>query len=172
MKSNNHLISTLLAGLLLLLVTGCQPFFFFGTFGDSYASNLKQAEELTRQKEFKKAIEQYLAHVQKRLELETRPEWENPYFYYILIADLHLKLDQVPEALESLETAEKEGVEKGLLSDRFRYIANWLTEKKRHKEALEVLEKYRDRDPLLFDLSLDRIARELTKIEEEKTEPE
>lgn len=148
--------------LLIFLISACQPFFYFGTFSSQSNNYLEQAAELTNAQEYEKAIEAYQQHIDYRLSIKNRPEWENPNFYLLLIGDLYLKMDKVDSALKSYQEAETLQVEKTLVADRYRMISRWYEEKSDYKKAIEVLEKYRDRDPLLNDAILDRLAKELT----------
>lgn len=127
---------------------------------------LRDAEELLRQGQNAQAISKYEQHIKYRLALETRPQWENPYFYYLLIGDIYLRDSNVDKALESYETAENNRVESVLVSDRYRYVANWYEQKGEADNALKILERYQDRDPLLFDAMMDRIAKEIVAREE------
>ena len=58
----------------------------------------------------------------------------------------------------------------GLVSDRFRLVANWLANEDRKEEALELLNLNRHRDELLYDMMRDRIAREMIAREEQHLE--
>ncbi len=91
-----------------------------------------------------------------------RPAWENPYFYMLSIGDLQLRMGQPDQALTSFKTAEEHHVDASLISDRYRSIAIWYEEHGQFEKALSVLTGYRDRDSLLFDAMLDRIARRMT----------
>ena len=46
-----------------------------------------------------------------RLGRKDRPEWENPYFYQILMGDIQLSRGQPDEALAMYQEAEKNGVD-------------------------------------------------------------
>lgn len=133
---------------------------------ESYSKYLREAEAYERQGEFLEAIKAYRQHIQKRLENENRAEWENPAFYRLLIGDLYLKESQVEEALREYEEARSEGVAQSLVADRFRLVASWLAEQGQTQEAIEVLSRYRNEDPILFDLMRDRLAREKVAQEE------
>jgi predicted Zn-dependent protease len=108
-------------------------------------------------------------HVEDRLADKDRPEWENPYFYYLIIGDIKLRDNKVKEALASYEFAEAKKIDVQLVSDRYRYVAQWYEKQGKPDLAMEVLKKYRERDPLLFDAVLDRVAREITRKEDEAT---
>ena len=62
-----------LLALTLVLSSGC-----FNLYSGS--EQLRQAEELTRQERYDEAIVIYRAHMEERLAIEERQEWENPYF--------------------------------------------------------------------------------------------
>lgn len=122
---------------------------------------LSRAEEYSRQGKTEKAIEAYNDHIADRLDDKKRPEWENPYFYELIIGDLYLREGKVAEALLSYERAENNKVDLVLVSDRYRYVASWHEKNGDIPAAMEVLKKYRERDSLLFDAMLDRLAKEL-----------
>ena len=133
---------------------------------DSYSRHLRRAEQHQRQKNYGLAILDYKAHIQSRLDDSVRAEWENPYFYYLIIGDLYLKQENVDLALKSYDYADNKGVDSGLISDRYRMVANWLTSKGEYKQAIELLNKHRNKDELLYDMMLDRLAREMVALEE------
>jgi len=151
-----------------LCISACQPFFVFGTHRFGTYQHLKTAEEYSRQGNYQKAISAYKAHIQSRLSVKERPEWENPYFYYLIIGDLQLSQGEVSEALTAYETAEKNDVDVHLVSDRYRYVASWHEKNGDLQEAFDVLMNYRDRDFLLMDMMLDRLAREMVRLEDLK----
>ena len=128
--------------------------------------HIKRAEQYTAEEKPDEAIAEYRRHMDYRLEVQDRPEWENPFFYLLLIGDLQLKKGDYEEALKSYEEAEKNGVDRSLVADRYRHAGSCLAEQGRLVEALQVLSRYRDRDPLLIDSMRDRIARELVAREE------
>jgi len=129
----------------------------------SESAQLHAAEELTSEGKPDEAIAAYRKHLSERLEASDRPEWENPYFYLLNIGDIELSRGNVDAALAAYEEAEREKVELPLVADRYRAVAVWYEEHGQLEKALEVLSKYREKDPLIFDSMLDRVARELTK---------
>jgi tetratricopeptide (TPR) repeat protein len=129
---------------------------------------LYRAEELSQQERYDEAIVMYREHIEDRLKERNRPEWENPHFYLLRIGDLQLRMEQPAAALESYHEAEQRGVEESLLSDRYRALAQWYSERGKLNEAFQVLKKNRGRDTLLFDAMLDRVGRELTATENAK----
>lgn len=124
-------------------------------------NNLNNAEELLRQEKYDQAIEIYKKHMDNRLNLEKRPEWENPFFYYLFIGDIELRRSNIDKAMEYYKLAQAKGVHTSLISDRIRYVASWYEEKNMHEEAIEILKANRELDPLLFDAMLDRISKDL-----------
>ena len=129
-------------------------------------SLVEQAEELTEEKEYEKAILLYEKHIQTRLAATSRPDLENPYLYLLTIGDLLLLQDKVEAALSKYEEAEKLGVSPGLISDRYRHVASYYEERGELFKAIDILNRYRDRDPLLFDGMLDRLAKEVVRSED------
>ena len=130
-------------------------------------NKLDSAEELLRQDKYEEAIKLYKDHMNSRLTLKNRPEWENPYFYYLLIGDIELRRSNVSAAVENYKIAQVNGIHESLISDRFRYIASWYEEKGKLEEAINILKENRALDPLLFDAMLDRLARDLIKKQDE-----
>ena len=156
-------VASLLQVTLLLAINAAAGGCFF--FRDS-RNNLEQAEELSRQNKIPEAIAAYRRHIAERMALDTRAEWENPYFYLILIGDLQLRQGDVNGALETFKEAQQKGVHVSLISDRYRAIARWYEERGDLEAAFQHLKKHRDLDPLLFDAMLDRLAREIVEKED------
>ena len=129
-------------------------------------SIVEEAEELTREERYDEAIELYRNHISKRLTVADRPDWENPFLYLLAIGDLRLKQDNVDEAIALYEEAEKKGVAAPLVSDRYRGIAVYYESKHELEKAVEILARYRDRDPLLFDGMLDRLSKQIVAEED------
>ncbi|MCB0320801.1 MAG: hypothetical protein KDD60_07725 [Bdellovibrionales bacterium] len=133
---------------------------------ESISEHLRLAERYQRKKQYSLARTSYLHHIQARLSVKDKPEWENPHFYYLLIGDLFLSEADIPEALKSYDMARKNGVDIGLVSDRYRLVANSLAKNGDFDGAIEILNTYHDYDPLLFDMMRDRLAREKVESEE------
>ncbi|MCI5065140.1 hypothetical protein MRY87_05415 [bacterium] len=133
---------------------------------ESYSRYLEEAERFERQRDYHSAIASYRKHIAARLREEERKEWENPHFYHLLIGDIYLKDGNFRNALKEYTIAKEQGVSEGLLSDRFRLVANWLADRHRYEEAIEILNSYRPSDPLLYDLMRDRLARMLVHRDE------
>ena len=126
------------------------------------------AAKYSKEKKYEEAIQEYRNHIQERLKVTSRPEWENTYIYLLDIGDLYLEQGNVEEALATYKEASEHEVKKSYIADRYRYVANWYANKGDIKSALKLLEKNREQDPLLFDLMLDRLARQLIKEEDNK----
>ncbi len=140
------------------------------------SDELRRAEELTKEGRYDEAIAAYKEHMESRLEVTNRPEWENPYFYLILIGDVQLSrgdpvaaltiYEESESKLASCEDPEAKKFHETLLSDRYRAVASWYAEHEQFERALEILRRHRNRDTLIFDAHLDRVARALTEKEQ------
>jgi tetratricopeptide (TPR) repeat protein len=135
----------------------------------SHGGAVDDAEALTADGRYEDAIQAYSHHMQERLADTARPEWENPYFYLLAIGDIQLRMGEPTAALTSFNEAEKHQIEQPLIADRYRSVAIWYEEHGHLDKALEVLQTYRDRDSLIFDTMLDRIARKMTAQESQTT---
>jgi tetratricopeptide (TPR) repeat protein len=132
--------------------------------------HIERAEELARQNKIDEAVEEYRLHMQQRLDLKNRPEWENPHLYLLLIGDLYLGIAEIEKAQSYYTQAEKNGVDERLISDRIRAMASFYEKIGTLEKAIEILQRERTRDPLLFDAMLDRISKQLVKLEQQKKE--
>jgi len=139
-------------------------------FGPGGYRFLQKAEEAMRQKDYEGAITLYNKHIQYRLSLDSRPEWENPWFYLLMIGDIELGRGRPAEAVQAYEQAEKEAVDPKLVADRYRFAAKWYEDQGRLQEAFDLLSRHRSLDTILFDIMLDRLSREIT-IREETAAP-
>lgn len=151
---------------IIVLLSSCQGRYLFS----SGTSLLDEAEKTSREGDPEDAIELYKKHLERRLAVKDRPDWENPYLYLLTIGDLQLKQGKIDEALASYEQAEKHGVNKELISDRFRGVALKFEAEEKLEEACSILQKYRDRDPLIIDGMLDRISKEIVIREDESNQ--
>ena len=147
--------------LLYPVLGGCQPE-RRGLFGMGSLDHLDYAERLTREKKYPEAIEEYHRHIADRSKLKDRPEWENPEFYQLIIGDLYLAQDDPQAALQAYELAHERGVAEGLVMDRYRLLASWYEKRGEFQKGADVIIKHRTKDPVLFDLMLDRLMREIT----------
>lgn len=141
-----------------LSLSSCVVFSYY-----SSETDLMRADKLMRDKKFPDAIQAIERHVAARLKIENRPDWENPYFHYLTIGDIYLQMGEPEKAVSAYELAEKKGVETTLVGDRYRYVASWYEKQGKLREAIAFLEKYRDRDQLMMDLMLDRLAHQALK---------
>lgn len=117
------------------------------------------AQEAQSSGETELAISLYKEHIQQRLTAKDRPEWENPWFYYLVIGDIFLKNGDIDKAVIYYIEAEKKGVKTEYVTDHIIRIALHYEEKEQYSEALKHLQNYKDRDPDFFNLIMDRIAR-------------
>jgi tetratricopeptide (TPR) repeat protein len=121
------------------------------------------AEELREQGHFDESSTAYFRHIESRLQVPDRPEWENPYIYLLDIGDNHLAKGDVEEALRYYEKADAQGVDASYTTDRIRGVASWYEERGELKQAIALLKRYRERDELLIDMILDRLSRQLAE---------
>ncbi|MEZ4754584.1 MAG: hypothetical protein R3A13_09825 [Bdellovibrionota bacterium] len=134
-----------------------------------YPKNLRhllQAENLTKHEKYDEAFSEYELHIKTRSQQPDLQQWENPYFYQLIIGDLQLKLKNPSAALKSYLKAEENGVSTILVNDRIRLVANWYESEKEYDKAINLLEKYRTRDSLMFDLMLDRLSKKIVSIQD------
>lgn len=157
MKRRHSFLISLVVVLQLVPLTSCNLL--------TTESFAERAQRLHSQNDLQGAIDSYQRHIQERLKTQARPTWENPYFYLLLIADLELERGDAERAVEACLKAKEMGVDDGLVSDRYRSIANWYIERGELEVAFEHLKRFRQSDPLLFDALLDRVGREITKKE-------
>ena len=153
-----------------LAFSGCRVFFYSTSADGSTAAaeHLRAAEDFADKSNYEQAIIEYQAHIDQRLKVEGRPEWENPWFYLILISDLELRRGDVNAAIAALDRANEMKVDTSLVADRYRAIARWYEERGELDKSFDVLQKYREIDPLLFDAILDRLGRKIVAAEESR----
>jgi tetratricopeptide (TPR) repeat protein len=125
----------------------------------------KEAEILSENNKYSEAINEYQKHIEDRLKVKGRPEWENPYIYYLDIGDLLLKQGLVDRAVKKYMEADEKGINPAWVNDRLRQVASWYEERGMLNDAIDHLKKYRHRDELLFDLMLNRLAKQLVENE-------
>ena len=136
-----------LAGALILCCASC---IFTPT------SHLMRAEVLRRDKKYSEAIEQYRLYIEQRLAEKHVPEEQNPFFYYLLIGDSYLGLSDPASAKESYLIARDNKAEPDLVAAKLRSLALYYEDRKQYQDAIDVLQEFRELDPLLFDLDIDR----------------
>ncbi len=129
-------------------------------------SVVEEAEDLARERHFDEAIELYRKHIDNRLAVSDRPDWENPFLYLLTIGDLYLRQGKLTEAIALYEEADKKGVGRALVADRYRGIALYYEEHHQLENAVQVLQKYRESDPLLFDGMADRLSKQIVAEED------
>jgi tetratricopeptide (TPR) repeat protein len=144
--------------------------FVLGAVGCSMPHTLEDADLYRSMREYDTAIKLYKEHVEYRLGQE-RPDWENPYFYYLTIGDMYLEKGDVHQALLAYRTAHNNGVEIDYISHSYRKAAEWLANQDRFDEAKALLNKHQELDPILFHAALDRISRvQVKKLQDEWAE--
>ena len=167
MAQNRTKLSAVLA-LVVLLTSGCKfylrPFSF--SFSPKY-SRAEKAEQLRNEGKCDEAIEEYRSHMQTRLTEPTRPEDENPYFYYLLIGDCHLQMGDVEQAKKDYVAAKDANVQAPLVNERLRRLGHWYEAQGRFDEAIDHLQEFRELDTLMFDLDIDRIHKRQVRSEQE-----
>lgn len=129
--------------------------------GCATLNRASKADELASQSRYPEAIELYREHMRVRLADNHRPDWENPHFYQLSIADLELRNLRPEDAIKACDEALASGVDQRLVSDRYRAIARWYQERGEFQKAFDLLSAHRGLDPLIFDAMLDRIGREM-----------
>jgi KDO2-lipid IV(A) lauroyltransferase len=122
---------------------------------------LTRADQLRQDKQYDQAIALYQEHIDKRLRIHQREDWENPYFYELLIGDTYLEQDKLSDAKAAYRAAYDHEVDRTLFLDRIRLLAAKYEEKNEFQTALDLLKPYANEDPLLINAQLDRIAKAL-----------
>lgn len=134
-----------------MIFSGCQT-----------QNHLIKAESFYEAGKYEDAIREYERHISMRQE-EKRQEWENPDFYQIRIASLYLKLDKVDEALKTIKIAEQKKVEKDLILDGIREIAEYLAAHDKIDAAIDLLDSYKSYDETYVDGLVDKIGKSALK---------
>ncbi len=145
---------------ILLLNAGC-------TWFANKPGHRQSADNFVKEKRYNEAIESYWQHINERLAVKSKPDWENPYIYLLDIGDIHLQQGQVNEALHFYEMAQQKGVKAAYVNDRYREVARWYESQGQLEAAIEHLKKYRESDEFLIDLMLDRLARKLVESQDQ-----
>lgn len=143
-------------------------FFSSCTFYNPKNSLLSRADAALENKEYDEAITLYKEHIESRLDNPLRSSWENPYFYLIVIGDVYIEKKEPKKAEITFLKAEKKGVKKPLINDRLLKLASYYEKNHQFSEAIELLDKNIDRDPILFEGYLDKISRYQTTFEDSK----
>lgn len=142
----------------IVLISGCM------SLRGSYY--LRDAEEALRQNKYDEAIGLYRKHIDHRLKIADRPQWENPNFYLMTISDIELRRNRIDATLAVLEEAQKLGVDGILIGDRYLAAARWYEKNDQFDKAAGLLRAHREIDPLLFDAVLDRLLKAMTAKED------
>lgn len=154
----------LLAALCLCCFAGCS--FGVGTFSLSAAGgHRREAEKLKTEGKLREAIEQYEQHIAERRGADSKFPGENPSFYYIMIGDLYLKLEEPERALDAYLKAYEDGVMPEFVVDRLRQVSAYYEGQQLYQQAIELLTKYRELDSLLFDWDIDRLHKKIIQKE-------
>jgi tetratricopeptide (TPR) repeat protein len=120
-------------------------------------SHARLAEQLRAEKKYSAAIQEYERHISVRLSAPGRDPGENPYFYKLLIGDVYLESGDFGSAETSYLEALNNGVDKEFVASKMRGISGKLSEQGKAEDAMSLLRKHRDLDPLMSDLEIDRI---------------
>jgi len=131
-------------------------------------SHLLRAEELRAAGKFEAAIEEYQLYIDQRIQRHDYTEADNPYFFYLLIGDSYLGMDDTAKAEEAYLKAKENGTAANLVAGKLRAIGQYYEVRGRYAEAIEILRKHRELDPLLFDLDIDRNHKNLIAAEDAK----
>ena len=153
--------SALLAALML-----CSCSAGVGAFSFTAAGNHRRnAEQLKSEGKYEEAIVEYEKHIAERAAASSKFPGENPSFYYIMIGDLQLEQEKPQEALESYLKAQTDGVMSEFIIDRIRQVSSYYETRENYDAAIELLHKYRDLDPLVFDWDIDRLHKKTVRQE-------
>jgi tetratricopeptide (TPR) repeat protein len=136
------------------LLTGCgKTLDLFGLREEK--SHARIAQELTTEKKYSEAIAEYQKHIDVRFKVKNRDPNENPYFYYLLIGDLYLKLNDPKTAEDFYRRAHKSEVPLPFITDRYRLLAKWHEENGDVEKSMAILNAHKELDPLLFNAAID-----------------
>ena len=155
-------LSLSIVSLCVVSLSGC----LFGVFslGPSHA---QRAQQLRQEGKFEEAITEYRLHMELRRKDAHRPPDENPAFYELLIGDVYLDANSPLEAEESYQRASDADVHGDLVNFKFRHLGQWYESQGNLEKAIQILKKYRDRDPLMFDYDIDRLHKAMLRREDE-----
>ena len=142
----------------------------------SCSESISDAQRGERQQaagDCKAAIGSYERHMQKLLEQQAKKksgskESPNPYFYQILIADCQREMGELLTAEQSYVRAFENGVDRLLVAERLRRLADAYDKRKEFEAAIALLQRHRSLDLLLFDAAIDRRYKELFRMEDEQ----
>ncbi len=123
----------------------------------SLKSPLSRAESLRAAGKYREAIAEYEAHMKNRIAQGSSDDAPSPYFFAILIGDLHLQLDEPEEARAAYLLAKEHEVSHPLVAHKLRYLGHWYEDHGRNDDAMKVYTEYHDLDPQLFEMDQDRL---------------
>lgn len=130
------------------------------------ASHAQVAQSLRDQGKYDEAIVEYRLHMATREKDVHRPKDENPAFYELLIGDTYLEAGRPELAEESYLRADTAAVPKDLVNFKLRHLATWYEEKSQFEPAILLLNKFRDRDPVMFNYDIDRLHKKMLSTED------
>lgn len=108
---------------------------------------------------YSEALEGYTNRMSARAADSSRPEEENPAFYWLLIGDTYLEMSKPLDAEISYQNALDGGVSVQLFTDRIRQLGRWYSTLGDSEAALSVYRRYRTYDEVGFDAEIDETAK-------------
>lgn len=153
--------ATISVSALLLLLTSC--------IFDRSPSCADKAKTLSESGQFSEAISMYTRHIENRLDIQPREDNENPFFYFLLIGDAYLSQQNYKAAEAAYSVALDRSVNQELIADRIHTLSKALIEKNELNAAWDLLTRYRDTDPLMFDYYLSELHRTMVAKAEQGT---
>ena len=135
-----------------------------------------KAKELADGGDYDGAIATYTRHIEERLENPNRDINENPFFYFLLIGDIYLAKKDYKAAESSYSLALMRSVNKELVADRIYTLSKAIINQnnlntKDLNTAWDLLGRYREIDPLMFDYYLSELHRTMIEKADSVAEP-
>lgn len=118
---------------------------------------LARAEALRAAGKYREAIAEYETHKQNRIRQAAPGESPSPYFFSLLIGDLHLQLDEPEEAKAAYIEARDHDASHALVAHKIRYLGHWYEDHGKNDEAMQIYTEFHDLDPQLFEMDQDRL---------------
>lgn len=141
----------------LLILSGCY-----------LPTHLGMAESAYEAKKYNQAINEYELHIKSRLESKSRPDWENPYFYELIIGDIELEKGNFSEAIIRYKIAEDNKVELERISTRILEVGKQQyqlgirnNDNILKKRAIKLLQDNAFRDSELYYWTLDKLVKQI-----------
>lgn len=128
-----------------------------------------EAKKFRTEKKYDRAISVYKKHIASRLADKARPDFENPYFYYLLICDTYLEMNKAIDAEKAINTASENKVDLEFIVDRYRQIIVWYEKQKLLEKAHAMATKYRKLNPDVFDVDIDRLNKKIVETQQKAT---